>query len=1728
MEERHRSKRKALLFDILLVYVLIMGAYFRTVGLNWGEFQYLHPDERFLVWVGTDISPFKCADESIPIESCPKEMQHWIGLGDYFDAVKSNLNPNNRGHGFYVYGTLPVFLTRYIVQWVYGHSGFEEMTNVGRPLSALADLLTVFLVYLIAARLTNRRVAILAAAFNAVTVLQIQLAHYFTVDTFLNFFTYLAIYFAVRVAGEKWGERDDPWRVDSDEVTGQDGESTRNTQFATHLTHFISRLIKHPFFYLCIAFGLALGCAVASKLNAAPVAIMLPAAFAITFLDVPAEQRVRRIGEAILYLSLGAVVSLLAFRLFQPYAFSGPGFFGLHLNPQWVSNIREQRVQAGGDVDFPPALQWARRPIWFSGKNLVLWGLGLPLGLLAWAGFIWAGWRLLADRTRQRLEIRRHALLWGWTALYFVWQSTAFNPTMRYQLPVYPSLAIFAAWAVIQLWDKGTQRVESYRLPYGLRPQGRRKVESPQEIEGHEVNVEPSQNEDNLQRSNDPAGLDPRKPFKPGRILAILLGAGVFLATFTWAWAFTRIYVRPITRVAASYWIYQNVPGPINLHFQDADGSLNQPVPYPDSLNVTYTQPYVTSFTAKETGELVEVYLAHVIDLEAGSLPKTLVATVHLPDGEAVRGQLTSEFDPPNDLRSQGYLLKLEHPAHVEKDVMYQLSLSLDSQNGILTFLGAAPANESSWDDGLPLRVEGYDGYGGIYQPGLNFEMYWDDNSDKYERIVTTLDKSDYIFMSSNRQWATIPRVPERYPLSSTYYRDLLGCPAEKDVVWCYTVATEGMFKGNLGFELVKVFDSSPRIGPWVINTQFAEEAFTVYDHPKVMIFRKTADYDPAKVRSILGAVDYTTAIHVTPKRASSHPANLMLPSDRLAEQRLGGTWSELFNTDILYNRYPGLALLLWYLSLSVLGWVAYPLVRLALPGLADHGYPLARIFGLLLLSYLVWLAGSFRIPFSRLTISLVFLLILVACLVAFFRQRQELRQEWKERRGYFLRIELLFLAFFILDLVVRLGNPDLWHPWKGGEKPMDFSYFNAVLKSTTFPPYDPWYAGGYLNYYYYGFVFVGVLVKWLGIVPSVAYNLILPTIFAMIAMGAFSLGWNLYNGQRVTHGGEGEATGDRPASFVFRLSPYLPAIAAALGMAVLGNLGTVRMIFQGYQRLVAPGGVIEGAGVITHWIWALRGFLQVLSGANLPYGIGDWYWNPSRAIPAPGDVEPITEFPAFTVLYGDPHAHLFAIPIALLALSFALSIVLGRFRWKGALGVAVSFFLGGLAIGALYPVNLSDIYTYLPVGVVALAYACWRYAGEERPRWLPDLPSASIRLLLAGGSIVLLVALSFLLFEPYRAWYAQAYSAVDLWRGTHTPFWSYLTHWGLFLFVILTWMTWETRNWLASTPVSALRKLTPYQGLIQASLGIILVVIGVVTVWLKVGIAWFVLPLAAWAGVLLLRPSLPDNKRFVLFLVGTGLVLTLMVEAVVVRGDIGRMNTVFKFYLQGWALFAVSAAAALGWLFEEIHQWRPGWKYTWQSVLTVLVAGAALFPLLGGLAKIKDRITLLAPHTLDGMAFMRYAEYADTWGVMKLNQDYKAIRWMQENVKGSPVIVEANLVNLYRWGSRFSIYTGLPGVVGWEWHQQQQRASLPGNWVSDRIAEIETFYTTTDLQLASEFLRKYDVHYIILGQQERGLYAGEAGEHLAGLDKFPAAVGSLWREVYHDGDTVIYEVIAP
>jgi len=1770
--EKKKKTWQSLLTALILIYILIAGAYLRLVGLDWDIDQHLHPDERFLTMVEAAL---------LPVEQ----------LGDFFDTANSSLNPNNRGYTFFVYGTFPIFIVRYVAEWL-GQTGYSQVYLVGRGLSALSDLLVVWFVYLIATRLFDRRVGVLAAAFAAFSVLPIQQSHFFTVDTFTNFFMIVAMYFAVEISG-LW--KVGSWKSSADPVNNPVEETSTPDTPQSKI-----RFWANPILWPSILFGIVLGMAVASKINAAPIAVILPGAAVIYLLSLPPAEQRNQAGQILLSLVFAGLVSLISFRIFQPYAFTGPGFFGFKPNPHWIETLSTLKAQTGGDVDFPPALQWARRPAWFSLQNMVIWGLGIPLCITAWAGFLGMGWRMLKG------EWKQHAIIWGWTAVYFVWQSLQWNSTMRYQLPIYPLLAIFAAWGLIRLWDYIT------------------------DVRNQESSFR----------------------WKVSQSMILLVGGLVLVLTAAWAFAFSQIYTRPHTRVEATRWLFQNMAGPVNLGIETAEGPYNQPLSFPTDLTISTGRPFDLRFTALADGELKTIEIPHIVDqakvdsleipisitvdpmgteprttavitaaavinetrtqidfdegiilpqgetfyfnLEAPSgygaveicppvtlhfqaidaqvsqelsvlshcidntllpypvefttsesgiltgfsaqmsadLPalaasdQTLTIVLQDPGGQEILShEIVSDFGPEMDSRGAAFQIPVSSGVAIEEGETYTLRFSLPTGSGAIAISGAAPANETSWDDGLPLRMDGYDPYGGIYQGGLNFEMYWDDNADKLERFVITLDQADYLLITSSRQWGTTTRVPERHPLTTEYYDRLMGCPSTNTIEWCYTVAEPGMFGGDLGFELIEVFQSNPSIGNFEINDQFSEEAFTVYDHPKVFVFQKSADFDVEQVREILGAIDLSKVIRVTPKQADSHPGNLLLPSGRLAEQRAGGTWSDYFSYQAPHNRFQILGVIVWYLAMGLVGLITYPLIRFALPGLSDRGYPLARITGLLILSGTVWLLGSARIPFSRITIG--FVLLIMAALGGYlaFLQRDELKSEWTNQRKYFLLVEGLIFTFFVVGLLIRFGNPDLWHPWKGGEKPMDFSYFNAVLKSTSFPPYDPWFAGGYINYYYYGFVLVGVLVKFLGIVPSFAYNLILPTLFTLIAIGAFSVAWNLVSPKPTTH--------HSPPT----THQIYGGLTAALTMALLGNLGILQMFAQGFQKNVAPGGDLSAGNFFVRIFWTFTGFFKTITGNTLPIRMDEWYWNPSRVI-SHEHGSPITEFPFFTFLYADLHAHLIALPVALLVVAWVVAVVRGRF-WqregrRAFWQIGTGLVIGGLAIGALYPINLSDIYTYLPLGIVAVGYAAWNAVKISND----GIDTNRFRLLTQRWKFIIfgvigLAGLTFLIYRPYWNWYGQGYSEIKVWWGTHTPFSEYFAHWGVFLFILVSWMVSETLDWMATTPVSALRKLEPYRGLIWSLLALVGFIVLVLSVplypdglpdgnppvFLGIHIAWVVFPLAVWAGALLFRPGNSESKKLVLFFIGTGLVLTLMVETVVVSGDIGRMNTVFKFYFHTWTLFAVSSGAALVWLWQAWHKWDLRWRTIWQIALGFFIFSAALYPLLGSVAKISDRMDKDAPLTLDGMTYMKYATYHDEGAELDMSQDYAAIRWLQDHVEGSPIIVEANSVE-YRWGTRYTIYTGLPSVVGWNWHQRQQRTITPHDWVFERVDAIHEFYQTEDLEWTQDFLNRYEVSYIIFGQLEQAKYPGP------GLEKFESQDGILWNEVFRAQDTVIYETI--
>lgn len=1611
---------------LLLIYILVVGAILRFAGQNWDSHTHMHPDERFLTMVETSIQ-------------LPEN------LTQYFDTQNSPLNPHNKEHTFFVYGTLPIFLVRILGEWA-GETGYDQIHLIGRAASASFDVLSLVLVFLIGSRLYSRRVGLLAAAFSAFSVLLIQHAHFFVVDSFANTFSLAGIYFAVRALD------DDGWLNFS-------------------------------------LFGLALGMASASKISAAPLAGVIVLASAVRLWGSVDGLSQRRAVTQATRLLLAAIVSLVTFRLLQPYAFKS---FSLSLNPAWLDNLAQLRSLVSATSDFPPAQQWANRtPVLFSLENLVVYGLGWPLGLLAWFGWAWALVRSI------RGDWRRHLIPVVWTGGYFLLRSIGTVTTMRYEIPVYPTLALMAAWGLWDAWE---------RLR-GIRLKGRLRV----------------------------------------RWLVACLGMVVLAATAIYALAFARNYTLPFTRYEASQWIYRNVPGPANIVMEIDGVKVLEPIAFPDETVLNPGEPVELPFTARVNASAVSVLLPYA-EAPSGQTPATLRLTVLDESGSL--GQATIEATVLSGSRLE---ISLDDPVNLEGDRTYHLRLEVLSA-GSVRLRGSVIISESSWDDFLPLPIEGRNGYRGLYG-SVNQELYWwegEDSdgtgqSDKMERILSTLNEGDYLVITSNRQYGSVGRLPQKFPLTVAYYRALIGCPSNTEVEVCMANARPGEIEGRLGYDLVAVFERNPTLGPFTFRDQAAEEAFTVYDHPKVLVFAKSSSYDSAAVLAELSKVDLTHIVNLPPGElgAPEKATDLLIPEDRLEAQRSGGTWSDLFSRNSLINRWQPMTVVGWWLAIAAIGLLAFPLAHAAFGGLRDAGYPLARLVGLLFIAWVSWMAGSVGLQYTRFTIALAVVTLAAISAVFVWRDSESLLSYFRERRREILWTEGLILAFFLFDLAIRFGNPDLWHRYLGGEKPMDFAYLNAVIKSSSFPPYDPWYAGGYINYYYFGFVLVGTPVKLLGVIPSVAYNLILPTLFSLTAAGAYCVGYNL-----LARLGEAYAAARK-------VTPRLAGVAAALLLVVLGNLGTARMIYDGLREMGEGSAEAAAFGPLE----ALRGLGQLLTfSGQMPYSLHQWYWNPSRAIPAPeGETGPITEFPFFTFLYADLHAHMIALPLTVAAVGWSLSMFLRSEVRKGRhwLQWAASLFLGALILGSLGPTNTWDFPVYWALGAGAAVAAARPARGKFTAGSLAE----------GGLTAMLLLGGARLLYQPYHAWYGQGYTAADLWEGSKTTLDAYLTVHGLFLFLIVPWLAWETRQWMAATPLTALASLRPRFGSLGLLAGLVLLIVAYLA-----GAGYRVAPLVAvltlWPGLLLLRRELPTEKRATLIMVATAAALTLAVEVVVLRGDIARMNTVFKFYLQVWTLFSLASAAALVWLLADLPLWGRRSQQLWAGGLAALAFAAALYPATATGAKVRDRMPLQAPRTLDGAAFMLYSTYQDLNGSFSLESDYRAIQWAQENIPGSPVIVEAQIPE-YRWGSRFSIYTGLPAVLGWNWHQRQQRAAVPGLDVTQRAQEITDFYLTQSTDQAQRFLERYGVRYVIVGELER-LYYAELDQCLpggstlqvtcslaglldgfatldvpanvctlhegddmfscptGGLDKFERMVEQgLIRAVYRDGSTVIYEVPA-
>jgi hypothetical protein len=462
--------RSNIIVAVLLLFTMLAGGYFRFMGNNWDDYIHFHPDERYTTGVAASLGGNLTLSSNEPelMERCQSRYPDNDGRGGFFDAECSPYNPDNVVTTRFIYGTLPLFTARLTAETFAEVSGdnvwldSNGMPLAWRALNAAADTLVIFVVFLIGLRLHNKRVGLLAAILYACSVFPIQIAHFGTVDAVSNLFVTITIYYAVRAqdSGSLWDYG---------------------------------------------AFGMALGAALSGRLNIAPLAglIILVALLQV----IPAfdqqlawRERGRLATKHFGGLVLAGFMTLLIFRLANPYAFTGPSFLGLWPNDRFLDMISQAQWQVSGNMDTPPNWQWVNRiPYLFSWQGMVLWGMGIGLGLTGWFSWVWSIVRVL----RGKVGATRNLLLVAWIGAYFVMFGGIWVMSMRYYLPLYPALAVLAAWALMEL----------------------------------------------VQRTNMPDVAQWR------RLGAMALLVGVTGFTVLWALMFTNIYRHMATFTQASYWV---------------------------------------------------------------------------------------------------------------------------------------------------------------------------------------------------------------------------------------------------------------------------------------------------------------------------------------------------------------------------------------------------------------------------------------------------------------------------------------------------------------------------------------------------------------------------------------------------------------------------------------------------------------------------------------------------------------------------------------------------------------------------------------------------------------------------------------------------------------------------------------------------------------------------------------------------------------------------------------------------------------------------------------------------------------------------------------------------------------------------------------------------------------------------------------------------------------------
>lgn len=427
----------------------------------------------------------------------------WPEFSKYF-SFNSTINPYIK-NPFFVYGMWPLYLTKAVGDMI-NYRGYDDYTKLGRILSGLFDVLTVLALFLVARELFDEKTALLSAFFLSITVIHIQHSHFFVVDLFSSFFTVLAFY-------------------------------------------FLLLFVRTERMIFAIMLGVSFGLAVAAKVSAAFLAIVIGVGCILVFIKKMPTKRTRRkmniqsilklAGMTFLIAILIASAAFITFRISHPYAFQGPHIWNIKLSEPFVKSFQDLKSQYTPESRFPPSYYWRNRSPFFQFKNLTLWEIGIPLSIICWLGLLWSAYQIIHKKNFKLF------LPIAWVILMLAIMSFQFVKNSRYLLPAIPFIVMFGAYFFSQF------------------------------VEGKIV--------------------FPKVKMKKIRIVIAII---LILGCLVWPLAFAHIYVNSHPFIRATEWLYEATPINSTLANEHWDNGLP---PYPpadrfrmESLNLYDYEPYGT------------------------------------------------------------------------------------------------------------------------------------------------------------------------------------------------------------------------------------------------------------------------------------------------------------------------------------------------------------------------------------------------------------------------------------------------------------------------------------------------------------------------------------------------------------------------------------------------------------------------------------------------------------------------------------------------------------------------------------------------------------------------------------------------------------------------------------------------------------------------------------------------------------------------------------------------------------------------------------------------------------------------------------------------------------------------------------------------------------------------------------------------------------------------------